>query len=369
MTPDSSHSIEIPERYEDVTAEWLTQALRAGGVLDGQTVNSFHVEPLGAAKSRNSSIARISLDYDVARENLPETLIAKFVSRIPGNRQQAAERDMFKREASLYRRFGHVMPINVPKMYFGQAEQDGGMGVLLLEEVEAISSDDALTGDRRLSESEIKLALRGLAKLHSEWWEDESLENEPWLGSIMNDGNSFVYPYFQSAWDKWKGQLKPVLPPAQYQIFDGVTKYLPDLDRALAQLPSTLCHGDCHASNLMWDRLDDPGEVWFVDWQRVMKAPAITDLPWLLSVQEPDNVTKIFLPEYLQALSDLGKVDCDMNVLLDQYRYGLLYMIARGVVAFANLEFEKEDIAQRFIAIMSRLGDSAEDMGCGELIA
>ena len=34
MSPAQERPMDIPERYEDVTAEWLTQALRTGGVLD-----------------------------------------------------------------------------------------------------------------------------------------------------------------------------------------------------------------------------------------------------------------------------------------------------------------------------------------------
>jgi|AP95_1055475.scaffolds.fasta_scaffold63194_2 hypothetical protein len=36
MHLNSDTPLDIPERYEDVTAEWLTKTLRAGGVLDQQ---------------------------------------------------------------------------------------------------------------------------------------------------------------------------------------------------------------------------------------------------------------------------------------------------------------------------------------------
>ena len=50
MTPNTDSPLDIPERYEDVTAEWLTQALRAGGVLGEQSVTGFEVKPLSAAR-------------------------------------------------------------------------------------------------------------------------------------------------------------------------------------------------------------------------------------------------------------------------------------------------------------------------------
>ena len=93
----------IPERYEDVTAEWLTEALQSGGVIGDQTVITFHVEPLGAEVSRTSSLARITVDYDGQSDGLPGSMFVKFVSRIPGNREFAAEFGLFRREIELYK--------------------------------------------------------------------------------------------------------------------------------------------------------------------------------------------------------------------------------------------------------------------------
>ena len=80
MSPTPKSLLDIPERYEDVTAEWLTQALRAGGVLGDQAVSSFRVETIGADQSRTSSLARIAVKYDVRAEGLPGSMFAKFVT-------------------------------------------------------------------------------------------------------------------------------------------------------------------------------------------------------------------------------------------------------------------------------------------------
>ena len=106
MKPTAGAPLGIPERYEDVTAEWLTQALRAGGVLGKQTVIGFTLEPISAARSRLSSLAIISVSYDEPSSDLPDTLFAKFVSRIPANRARAADRNVFQSEIDLYKNLG-----------------------------------------------------------------------------------------------------------------------------------------------------------------------------------------------------------------------------------------------------------------------
>ena len=89
--PSDDSLLDIPERYEDVTAEWLTQALRVGGALNSNlTVSTFEMNLMGANVSRNSSIARIAVQYEASSPILPDSLFIKFVSRIPGNRKMAA---------------------------------------------------------------------------------------------------------------------------------------------------------------------------------------------------------------------------------------------------------------------------------------
>ncbi len=51
--------MEIPEKYEDVTSEWLTAALREGGVIGDATVSGFTVDSFAANQSRLGSLARI----------------------------------------------------------------------------------------------------------------------------------------------------------------------------------------------------------------------------------------------------------------------------------------------------------------------
>ena len=130
--------LDIPERYEDVTAEWLTQALRSGGVLGDQAVSGFRIEPLGADRSRTSSLARITLEYDGHPEGLPDSLFAKFVSRIPGNRKLVAEFGIFRTEIELYENLGDAIPLNMPRLYFGLAPDGSDVAVLLLEEIKAL---------------------------------------------------------------------------------------------------------------------------------------------------------------------------------------------------------------------------------------
>ena len=61
----------FPTTPDEITTDWLTNAL-------GHTVNEFRVEPLGEGGGLLGLVARLH----IKGQGLPNTLIAKFTSRI-----------------------------------------------------------------------------------------------------------------------------------------------------------------------------------------------------------------------------------------------------------------------------------------------
>lgn len=373
MPIDQPTNLEIPERYEDVTAEWLTQALRAGGVLGEQTVAGFDVEPMSAAKSRMSSLARISVQYDKYDEELPKTLFAKFVSRIQGNREFARNGDLFLREVALYQTFGSQIPMNMPKLYFGGVRPDSDIGILLLEEIDAMSKDGAAIDDMSLTQTETKLALQELSKMHANWWGDTSIRSHTWLREIEDARTQERYQDYPNAWAKLRPVLERVLSQTEVLICDGLSGYIPELKSNLAKMSITLCHGDFHVGNLLWDRTGEPENVWAVDWQGPSILPAITDVSWFLATGVPKQnqhlVRTDFLPCYHSALVSHGVMDYEYETFLSDYRNGALDGLLRAIWLLANVDLAREDSLEFVHTMVGRVVGVAEDMGCGDLLS
>ncbi|MDP6455438.1 MAG: hypothetical protein QF898_19325, partial [SAR202 cluster bacterium] len=190
----------IPERHEDVTADWLTEALRSGGVIGDESVREFQIEPLGADRSRTSSLARISVEYDGHADGLPRSMFAKFVSRIPGNRQLATNYSLFRQEIELYKNLGDSIPLNMPEVYFGRVSENGDVAVLLLEELNGVSKESLPPAQRTLTTSETKLAMSELSKMHARFWEDRALNEYEWLPGLDNDFRRWIYQSYDQAW-------------------------------------------------------------------------------------------------------------------------------------------------------------------------
>lgn len=374
MKPTSRAPWGIPERYEDVTAEWLTQALRAGGVLGKQTVIGFCVEPISAARSRLSSLASISVSYDQPTSDLPDTLFAKFVSRIPANRERAADRRLFQTEIALYQNLGDMMPLNMPRMYYGAADETSDLAVVLLEEIEGISKAGLSVVDEwSLTKSEARLALRELSGMHARWWGDESLSEHSWLLPVDCARRRNAYNTYEQAWKKLRDVMEPVLTTSEMRMCDTLSEFLPTVMSELKQMPMTLCHGDYHPSNLLWDEIGEPNTVWAVDWQVSAIGPAIQDASYLLGMGTTrDNLKLVrqeYLPEYHAALVDAGVKDYEYQQLLNDYRYGLLDALQHLIGALAIVDFDRPDAVDVVHLIIGNVAAAADDAGCGSLMS
>ena len=368
MTP-----LGIPEKYEDVTAEWLTRALRAGGVLADQSVSSFGFEPISAARSRVSSLARISVRYDGHSKGLPDTMFAKFVSRIPANRERAKQRNLFRTEIALYENFGDIMPLNMPRMYFGGAEEGSDVAVLLLEEVKGTSKAGLpLVDEWSLTRLEALLGLRELSKMHARWWEDPTLGEHAWLLPVDSDRRRHEYQSYEEGWASLREVLEPTLNHAEYRICKALGEYLPTLMLQLDNMRVTLCHGDYHVGNLLWDNLGEPETLWAVDWQEPAVGPAVLDVAFFLGIAVPKADLKFvrgdYLPEYHNALLGGGVTDYSYELFLSEYRFGLLDGLQHAIGALAVVDLAREDSLELVRLIVGNCAAAADDAGCAEFM-
>jgi hypothetical protein len=365
--------LNIPERYEDVTAEWLTEALRSGGVIGDQTVSTFEVHPLGADVSRASSLAKITVEYDGLADGLPDSMFVKFVSRIPGNREFFTVLGHFRREIELYKNLGDAIPMNMPKLYFGLAADDSDVAVIILEEIKAISKAPLPLEQQPLTAGEAKLALREVSKMHAKWWEDRTIYEHEWLLRFDDDRRMSMYQSHNESWAKLRNVLEPALSPAEVRICSGLSSYLPTLIPELRRMPLTLRHGDFHFQNMLWDELGEPGTVWAIDWQAPGIGPAILDVSWFLGlgVAKADLpfIRQTYLPEYHAALVSSGVTDYEYSQFLSDYSHGLLEGLTRMIGLLANLDAAREDSVEFIRLLVGNLAAGAVDAGCADLIS
>jgi hypothetical protein len=110
--------LEIPANYEDITPEWLTQALRDNGTLQDAALTSINAAPLGEQRGFTGIIVRFELECDRDEDGAPATLVGKFPSlnRFDNPDPEAIEfiGRIYQGEIRFYREIAPHAPIRTP---------------------------------------------------------------------------------------------------------------------------------------------------------------------------------------------------------------------------------------------------------------
>jgi len=133
----------LPQSAEQLSAAWLSDALRAGGVLPAAArVASVDARPLGAGGGLIGVVAKAHVGYSGDPGDAPRTLIAKFPSQVAANRAVADTYDMYGREVRFYQELSPTTRLPHPRCYFAARSARSSDFVLLLEDL----------GDRRIGD-------------------------------------------------------------------------------------------------------------------------------------------------------------------------------------------------------------------------
>lgn len=258
----------IPQRWEDVTAEWMTDAISSR--CPGARVSDVAVL---MSDSGNNRRGRLALRYE--RGTGPEVV---FVKAEGDFRQIHAQNGNMFGEADLFAS-GIELPLDHPLAYKVVIDRDGLDYVIVMEDVTARGGDPR-DATRPMSVSEVANGLEQLAALHSRFW-NFSREEYPALAWVQDWSPTAGYLEAISAGtaralDGWAPQLvAEVRDETAGDLIDLLRRYI----NSLAVGAPTLLHGDAHIGNTYV--LPD-GHVGFLDWPVVKRGNWSQDVGYFL---------------------------------------------------------------------------------------
>lgn len=351
----------VPQRPEELTAEWLTASLHHAGVLSRNgRVTSFEFKRIGQGKGFAGQIARVRLRYDVLDPHAPATLIAKFATEHAPTREMLGEIDGYVREVRFYRELARDIGIGTPHCYFAHYDSDDGRFCLLLEDLAPARSADRDVG---LNVEQAKLVLEQLAGMHARWWNRADqiawLEVTPDLmrrfsGRFLASLPRFVERYAA----EYPGLTRCAL--IMGEVFRG-----DEVLRQVRKPPLTLAHNDMHLDNIL---LPSPegGRFALIDWQGVsVSRHGITDIARVLNMGMQPETRRAhedeLLRHYHAALRRFGVRDYSFRTLRKRFREELLSMVIIGVLAFDTLDFSAGDGAHVATLMAQRIEQAVLD--------
>lgn len=353
----------IPLSLSEVTAEYLTDALRSAGVLPSGSVTQFQSRVIGEGAGFMGDVVDLSVTYSDGIDG-PR----RFVLKIPTatkNREIGQTLGVYEREIRFYRELQPQMKVRTPRHYFSAMDTtlDPETGlkalrvvhglpiwlirlllpllnwingksewhfVLLIEHLRDYRIGDQVRG---CSIDESRRVLKSMATMHAQFRDSEALETFPWLVPYRYATKPLHMMYLRAT-EPFKDRYRHVLTPNAVYLIDWLRDNFFALWEALEERPLTLVHGDFRLDNLCFD--DQRGEVILFDWQTLGVGSGAIDLAYFLSAAVTEDASEGtidgLLEDYRIEMAAHG-VDIAPEVLRWEYDLGLLAMLHRLVPA------------------------------------
>lgn len=365
-------AMQFPRTVDEITAEWLTVALRESGAIRDAAVESFEVMNVGDDQGVAGEVNRLKLSYDRPEKNSPGAIIVKQA------RQQLLDAgkfgaEMYEREIRFYQEMAPAAGMRTPDVYY--AEQDAGSGhfIIILEDLSRLRAVDQADD---CSYQDASYALQSLASMHAKWWDDQALYGYLWL----NDHPTARPPEAVSA--RFAGSIDPFLEITDGHLPDGLEaiarKLAPKVSEVLAAVskpPVTLVHADFRLANIFFDDSGgDTSEIVAFDWQLVGRLKAANDVGVFimqsLATESRRRHEAKLLSDYHSSLIDHGVKDYSYDEFMYDVRVAVLPRMFIRVNVIAGLSeriLATEDGRMRLMGMVERL-QTLIDWNCEEVI-
>ncbi|HZR84193.1 MAG TPA: phosphotransferase [Candidatus Binatia bacterium] len=355
----------VPENVEGITAEWVDEALRAGGATDLPPVTAVRTRTIGAQRGFLSLTVQIDIDYATAPpDGAPGSLVAKLEPAEGGFRDAERRFGAFDREVRFYREVAGRVPLRLPRIYWADASGDGK--VLLMEDLTAYRALDQVHGMRH---EQVLFTAREVAKLHAAFARPGALDGLDWLplhDHFFDEGFADHWPAFARCYELRIGR-------DAVRLGERVVRKIGWLEERIAARPVTLIHGDLRADNLLVGDGEPCSEVVVLDWQLTNRSLAAIDIARMLGGSEPPAERRGHQLEVFAAwhegLLRAGRTDYAFDEALTDFRLAVLYCLCIPVFSFTICGPEPEGRTARLLdAIAERLYASAIELDAGELL-
>lgn len=268
----------LPASIDDLTPDWLTEALAPSGVLGGGRVSAVRADDIGTGVGVFGIIARLHLTYEGAPADAPATLIAKLPTAAEANYQVGQALRLYEREGRFYRDVAAEVPFRVPACHLSAVDVEAGRYAILMEDLGHLEAGDQLAG---VTPARAGAVLDALAAFHATWWESPRLAELDWLPRQDDPVYVAAVPPIVTAGVAALERFDGDLPAGSLELGRRVDAGFVELTYACAAGPHTMVHGDARLDNLFFTPGTD--EFALIDWQLMLRNRGVYDLVWLLA--------------------------------------------------------------------------------------
>jgi thiamine kinase-like enzyme len=361
-------TLTIPSTPADITAEWMTVALREGGATRDATVLSVTSEPVGAGVGFIGQLARICLTYDRAEEGAPASCIAKLPTVDQGGREIGNTFRFYEREIRFYDEIAARSALRVPRRLFSAMNVPDDY-ILIIEDMAPAEVGDQMPG---CSVAQAEVAFRNIAGFHAAWWDHPDLERLDWMPDIDSGVQQIAEASYQQCWQPFCGMMGEHMSPELMAMGEALQHHVIDIQHEFAQRPRTINHGDFRLDNMFFASAQGGAPFAICDWQIASKGRGTFDLAYFASNSLPPDLRREHEMRLLRLWHDEltrnGVRGYTFDDAVHDYRLGVLYSWMYAVIAIASLDPSNERGLALFNAWFQRSSAAIADLSVAELM-
>jgi hypothetical protein len=306
-------------RPGEIDAAWLTAVLQNAGV--DAVVNGFEAKNVGTGQIGESVRFRLSFARDA--DGAPRSLVGKFPSPDDTSRNTGIMLGNYLREVRFYQQLAPRTSVQTPQCWFADTNADGGAFVLMMEDLAPAEQGDQLRG---VTLDQARLVMAQAARLHAAFWEDESLDELPWVqGSRAAPPSAATPDLVLGLWKGFRARYAERLQPHWVEVGEALTSRWDRFGEGQTG-PKSLAHHDFRPDNMMFGTAAGGYPVTVLDWQSFTYAVGATDVAYFLAGALTPDVRRRHEAEllglYLAELQRLGVAGYAMGDLQRDYARG-----------------------------------------------
>jgi hypothetical protein len=330
--------VAIASSPDQITPQWLTQALHESGFLPTGEVTAVQHTVIGTGKMGDN--LRFQLHYDGAYD-APPTLIAKLPATDDTARTMAGTLRLYYKEVMFYKHLAAGTAMRTPLIYTSEINDEGSEFVTLMEDLAPAQPGNQLVGE---SLPHTRMALEQAALLAAAYYGNEEVGKLDYVSSQADtDDTAKNALYMQQFWPQFVDRFGHGIPePCNAFAEHYVDRCAHSVSRF--QGKKTLIHGDFRSENLLFGA----AAATVVDWQTVAESSALADAAYFLGgsvdTEQRRQWERPLISDYCQWLNAAG-VSLSERDCWEQYRehtmHGIMLTVLGAVFSAADPRSDK----------------------------
>ena len=361
--------IPLLEHADDITAEWMRQALASGRAPDCPEIESLEIEKLSDVANAMGNLFRCRMIARGGAAADPASVIVKLPTSNAIALKLARWLSLHRREYVYYRDIAPHTQVRVPSLLYGDLDARSHRFVLVLEDLGGMEAIPQSVG---VGVERARRAIREIAGLQGRFWE---AADEPALAAC----GAFLTAKQRRIMQTLCLLTLPLAFERFGDLFTTDTRRLAEafgsrIDAhfaAVAKGPKTVVHGDYRGDNVLFGG-EGQDDFAVIDWQGCGIGCGMYDVAFFLatsvSIDDRRRVERDAVGEYHDIVSRMGAKNYSRDDCWRSYRQNMLGTLMPMVLGAGGIDVSDEALRSQTRELLGRTLTAIEDLNAWDFL-